>query len=75
MFEFAKSKGHKREKIITADMVDIDGKVKCMIHKSSSQCGGTRSVINHVYILKRVKIPEIMKRELSTFIVEMEKIF
>ena len=36
--------------IITADMVDSTGKVKCMVHQSSSQYGGIRSAINHVYI-------------------------
>ena len=44
-----------------------------MVHQSSSQCGGIRSAINHVYILARVKIREIIKRELSTFIVRMER--
>ena len=34
--------------IITADMVDSNGKVKCMIRKLSSQYGGIRSAINHV---------------------------
>ena len=39
----------------------------------SSQYGGIRSAINHVYILARVQIPEIMKRELSEFIKIMER--
>ena len=43
--------------IITADVVDINGKVKRMVHQSSSQYGGIRSTINHVYILARVYIP------------------
>ena len=34
--------------IITADMVDSNGNVKCMVHQSSSQYGGIRSAINHV---------------------------
>ena len=59
--------------IITADMVDSNGKVKFMVHQSSSNYGGTRSAINHVYILARVKIPERMKIELSTFIARMER--
>ena len=42
-----------------------------MVHQSSSQCGGIRSAINHVYILARVKMREIIKRELSTFIMRM----
>ena len=37
--------------IIDADMVNINGKVKCMVHQSSSQYKGTRSAIDHVYIL------------------------
>ena len=63
----------RRDVIITAYMVNIDEKVKCMIHQSSYQYGGIRSTINHVYILARVKIPERMKRELSTFIAGMER--
>ena len=59
--------------IITAAMVESNGKVKCMVNQSSSQYGGIRSAINHVYILERVKISEIMKRELSTFIAVMER--
>ena len=55
--------------IITADMVDSNGKVECMVHQSSFQYGGIRSAINNVCILERVQIPERMKRELSTFIV------
>ena len=58
---------------MTADMVDSNGKVKCMVHQSSSQYGGIRSAINHVYILTRLKMPEIMKRELSTFIAGMDR--
>ena len=49
-------------------MVDSNGKVKCMVHQSSYQYGGIRSAINHVYIFAIVQMPEIMKRELSTFI-------
>ena len=37
-----------------------------MFHQSSSQYGGTIIAIDHVFILERVKIPEIKKRELST---------
>ena len=48
--------------IITSDMGDINGKVKCMFHQSSSQYGGIIISINHVYILARVKIPERMTR-------------
>ena len=61
------------EEIITADMVDSSGKVKCMVHQSSSQYEGIRSAINHVYIFTRVQMPERMKRELSTFIAGMER--
>ena len=32
---------------ITADMVYSNGRVKCMVHQSSSQYGGIRSAINH----------------------------
>ena len=53
-------------------MVDSNGKVKCMVHQSSSQCGGIRRAINHVNILARVQIPKIIKRELSTFIAGIE---
>ena len=59
--------------IITADMADSNVKVKCMVHQSSYQYGGIRRAINHVYILERVKMPERIKRELSTFIVRMER--
>ena len=59
--------------IITADMVDSNGKVKCMVRQSSSRYGGIRSASNHVYISARVQIPEIMKREISTFIVGTER--
>ena len=54
-------------------MVDSNRKVRCMVHQSSSKYGGIRSAINHVYTLDRVQIPEIMKRELSTFIAGMER--
>ena len=40
--------------IITADMVDSNGKVKYMVPQSSSQYGGIRSAINHVCILEIV---------------------
>ena len=53
-------------------MVDIKGKVKCMVHQSSSQYEIIKIAINRVYILARVQTPERMKRELSTFIVGME---
>ena len=43
--------------IITAAMVESNGKVKCMFKQSSSQYGGIRSATNHVYILERVKMP------------------
>ena len=59
--------------IITVDMMDSSGKLKCMFHQSCSQYGGIRSAINHVYILERVQIPERMKKELSIFIAGMEK--
>ena len=42
-------------KIIIADMVDSNLKVKCMVHQSSSQYRGIRSAINYVYNLVRVK--------------------
>ena len=38
----------RSEKIITADMVDSNVKVKCMVNQSSYQYGGIRSAINHV---------------------------
>ena len=50
--------------IITVDMVDSNGKLKCMFLQSHSQYGGIRSAINHVYILARVQIPERMKKEI-----------
>ena len=60
-------------RIISAEMVDGNGKVKCMVHPSSSQYGGIRSAINHVYILEIVQMTEIMKREISTFFAGMER--
>ena len=62
----------RSENIITADMVDCNGKVKCMVHQSSSQYGDIRSSINHVYILTRVQMKERTRRELSIFIAGME---
>ena len=59
--------------IITADMVDSNGKVKCMFHQSSSQYGSIIIAINRIYIFSRVKIPEGMKRELSIFITLMDR--
>ena len=59
--------------IINVDMVDSNGKVKCVFQQSRSQYGGIRSAINHVYILARVQIPERMKKELSIFIAGMER--
>ena len=59
--------------IITADMVDSNVKSKSMFRQSSSQYGGIRSTINHVYILARVQMPERMKIELYKFIVGMER--
>ena len=35
-------------RIVTADMVDSNGKLKSVFHQSSSQYGGIRSAINHV---------------------------
>ena len=61
------------DEIITTDMVDSNGRVKCMVHQSSYQYGGIRSAINHVYIFSGVKILERMKRELSTCIAGMER--
>ena len=55
----------------TADMVNINGKLKLMVHQESSQYGGIRSAINHVYILEILQIPEIIKIELSTFVAGM----
>ena len=43
---------------ITVDMVNSNGKLKCMFHQSRSQYGGIRSAINPVYILARVQMPE-----------------
>ena len=63
----------RSDKIITADMVDIYGKVKCTVHQSSSHYGGIRSAINHIYILTRLQTPERMKIELSTFIKGTER--
>ena len=54
-------------------MVDSYGKVKCMLHQSSSQYGCIRSATDHVYILERVQMLERMRIELSTFIVGMNK--
>ena len=59
--------------IITVDIVDINGEVKCMVHQSSYQYGGIRSAINHVYILARVQISDVMKIELSAFIEGMKR--
>ena len=60
-----------RDIIISADMVDINSKVNSMVNQPSSQYGGIRSAINHVYILARLQMPERMKTELSTFIAGM----
>ena len=54
----------RRNIIITTYIMDSNGKVKCMVHQSSSQYGGIRSAINRVCILERVKIPERMKIEI-----------
>ena len=43
--------------IIITDILDSIRKVKCMVHQSSSQYRGIRSVINYVYMLARAKIP------------------
>ena len=59
--------------IITAGMVESNGNVKCTVHQSSYQYRGIRSATNHVYILASVQMPEITKRELSTFIAGMER--
>ena len=63
----------RSNKIITAYMVDSNGKVKSMVHHSSSQYGGIRIVINRVYIFIRAQMLETMKREISTFIAGMER--
>ena len=60
-------------KIIIADMVDSNLKVKCMVHQSSSQYRGIRSAINYVYNLVRVKMTERIKKQISTFIVGLER--
>ena len=44
-----------------------------MVHRSSSWFGVIINAINHVYILKRVQMPEIIKRDLSTFILGMDR--
>ena len=42
-----------------------------MVYQSSSQYGGIRSAIDHVYILARgAQIPETTKREILKFIAE-----
>ena len=56
--------------IINADMVDSNVKVDCMVHQSSSHYGGIRSDINRVYILARVKMPEIMKERYQQLLQE-----
>ena len=63
----------RSNEIITVDMVESNGRVKCMVHQSRSQYEGIRSTINRVYILARVQIPEITKREISTFIAGIER--
>ena len=45
----------RSDKIITSDMVDSNGKVKCIVHQSSSQHVGTKSSINHVHICQECK--------------------
>ena len=47
----------RSDEIITTEMVESNGKVKCMVQQSSSQYGGTRIAINHVFILERVQMP------------------
>ena len=47
--------------MITAEMVDSNRKVKYMVHQSSSQYGGIKSTINHVYILEGAQMPERIK--------------
>ena len=58
--------------IITKSMMGSNVKVECMVRQSSSQYGGIRSAINHVYILERVQMLE-RKKTISTFISVMER--
>ena len=59
--------------IITAEMLDINVQVKCLVHQSCSHYGGILSAINHAQTLIRVQMPERMKRELSIFIAGIER--
>ena len=50
--------------IITIDMVQSNGNVKCVVHQSSYLQLVTRIATNTIYVFERVQIKERMKREM-----------
>ena len=58
---------------VTDEMVNNDGKVKCMVYQSASQYSGIRSAIAYLYKLARVPVPEDMTREIAMFLSGMER--
>ena len=50
--------------IITIDMVQSNGNVKCVVYQSSYLQLVTRIATNTIYVFERVQIKERMKREM-----------
>ena len=58
---------------ITADMVDRNGKMKCMFYQSNSQYGDIRISINHVYLHKSENAIKNDKRAINIYCRNGEK--
>ena len=59
------------DQVITDDMVNDQGQVKCSVYQSSSQYSGIRSCIVYLYRFAGVAQPEEMSREMSSFMAGM----
>ena len=59
--------------VITDEMVDDNGKVRCAVYQSKSQYNGIRSSIAYLYTLARVQQPAEIQKEISTFLKGMDR--
>lgn len=59
--------------VVTDEMVNNIGKVKCSVYQSKSQYNGIRSSIAYLYTLARVQQPQVMQKEISTFLKGMDR--
>ncbi|KAL7524807.1 hypothetical protein ACHAXR_003117, partial [Thalassiosira sp. AJA248-18] len=67
------NKAAGKDVTITEEMVNNEGKVKCLVYQSGSQYSGTRSALAYLYKLACVPTPEKMAREVAKFLQGMER--